>query len=895
MPDWHAYVRHRLPPLPCSPEREAEIVEELALQFEQVYRRALSSGASDDDARAEAESEVSDWNDLAKTLVQRPRPEARVVEAERVERPGFVTEMRYALRALAATPGFTIAVVLTLALGAGVTTTMFSLVDRILLAPLPYANPDQLVLVQQVVPPIRDQYPVVGANLRSIAAWRDGCRVSCGQIATIAGFSGTLSVGGEPQGVTGVRVTANTLDLFGIRPILGRGIQPNEEVDGSHRVIVLSYDLWQQRFGADPSIVGRMVRLDSVEHQVLGVLPASPRLPLLQHLQPIRVAVGDVDVLVPFVAPADQVRSPGDFSYVAVIRLADESTAAQAREELTPITHRAFADVAFRPEVLVHPLGDHIVGKARRPLWLLLAAVLAMLLVACVNVANLVAGRWLGRRRELAIRVALGARETDLLRHVGAEAAWLAAAGAVLTIGVAYAALRLVVSWAPVDIPRVDEAVIDVRVLIFGVIVTTVCTLPSCVLPVRRVTRLQLRDMLDTGAHGASEPRAGLRLRSALVGLEVATTVALLIVAGLLLASFARITAIDRGFVTEGRIAVDLNLSTSRYATDKDRGRLLDRLLESVKAIPGVDAAAVARKLPLEGEATVDMFLREGEKEFDGPQRVGSHLFVSPDYFRALQLRLLAGRTFTDADRQRRVAVVSDSVARALWPGQDPIGQRFARQPGTFWEVIGVVANTYTETLERQPGLMAYVPYWERSGPDLSLVIRTFGNAEGVLPAVRHTVQKVDADLALLNPRTMNQVVENATATRRFQMWLTTAFAIAGLVIACLGIYGVVSASVLRRRGELAVRRAIGASAGHITCTVLIEALAPVVAGLAIGVAIAAALGSIVAALLFEVSPRDPIVFSAVAALILLAAVAACAAPLAKALRTSPILALRGR
>jgi putative ABC transport system permease protein len=338
-----------------------------------------------------------------------------------------------------------------------------------------------------------------------------------------------------------------------------------------------------------------------------------------------------------------------------------------------------------------------------------------------------------------------------------------------------------------------------------------------------------------------------------------------------------------------------LNLSASGYATEEDRARLLDRLLESVKAIPGVDTAAVARKLPLEGEATVDMFLREGEKEFDGPQRVGSHLFVSPDYFRALQLRLLAGRTFTDADRQRRVAVVSDSVARALWPGQDPIGQRFARQPGTFWEVIGVVANTYTETLERQPGLMAYIPYWERSAPELSLVIRTFGNAEGVLPAVRRTVQKVDADLALLNPRTMNQVVENATATRRFQMWLTTAFAIAGLVIACLGIYGVVSASVLRRRGELAVRRAIGASAGHITCTVLIEALAPVVAGLAIGVAIAAALGSIVAALLFEVSPRDPIVFSAVAALILLAAVAACAAPLAKALRTSPILALRGR
>jgi putative ABC transport system permease protein len=524
----------------------------------------------------------------------------------------------------------------------------------------------------------------------------------------------------------------------------------------------------------------------------------------------------------------------------------------------------------------------------------LLGAVLAMLLVACVNVANLVAGRWLGRRRELAIRVALGARETDLLRHVGAEAAWLAAAGATLTIGVAYAALRLVVRWAPLDIPRVDEAVIDLRVLVFGVIVTTWCTLFSCVLPVRRVTRLPLRGMLDTGAHGASEPRAGIRLRRALVAFQVATTVALLIVAGLLLASFVQISAIDRGFMTDGRVAVDLNLSTSRYASNESRARLIDSLLSSVKAIPGVDAAAVARKLPLEGEASVDLFLRAGEKQFDGPQRVGSHLFVSPEYFRALQLRMLAGRTFTEADRNRRVAVVSESVARVLWPDQDPIGQRFARQPGTEWEVIGVVANTYTETLERQPGLMAYIPHWERSAPDLSLVVRTFGEADGVLPALRRAIQTVDADLALLNPRTMSQVVRTATATRRFQMWLTTAFAVAGLVIACLGIYGVVSAAVLRRRGELAIRRAVGAGAGHITRTVLLEALTPVLAGLAIGAGVAAALGSIVAALLFEVSPRDPIVFTAVAVLILAAALVACAAPLAKALRTSPMLALRG-
>ena len=832
---------------------------------------------------------------LARVLVATPRPSSRLLEAHRVERPGLRTEIRFALRALVATPGFTVVVVLTLALGVGVTTAMFSLVDRVVLAPLPFANPEELVLVQQVVPPIKERFPVVGASLRSIAAWQDGCRVTCGPIATLEGMNGTLAVGGEPQGVIGARVSANLLDVLGMRPLLGRGIQTSDSVEGSDRVLLLSFDLWQQWFGGDSGVIGRTVKLDSVEREIIGVLPQHPRLPRLDELTPMRRWEGHAQVLVPFVASPNQQQSGGDFSYVAIFRLRAGATAAQAREELTPITHAAFSDVPFRPDVLVRRLGDYVIETARRPLWALLGAVFAMLAVACLNVANLVAGRWLARRRELAIRLSLGARPADLLRHVGAEAVCLAALGGVGAITVAYATLNIVVARAPIDIPRLEEVAVDGRALALGLFITLVCTLLSCLLPVRRVIQAPPREMLDAGAHRVSEPRAGRRLRRGLVGVEVAASVMLLVVAGLLLASFVRVNSIDRGFVTEGRVAVDLNLSRARYAERAARTQLIDEVLKGVNAIAGVDVAAVAQKLPLEGEASVDLFMVPGAKQFEGSQPVGSHLFVSPGYFRALELPVLAGRTFTDADRERRVAVVSATTARALWPHATAVGQRFSRtRPENAWEVIGVVADTYTETLERQPGLMAYIPHWEHGGLELSVVIRTFGRPERIFPSVRHAIENVDPELAMLKPRTMNQVVQRATATRRFQVSLTMAFAIAGLVLACLGIYGVVSAAVVRRRGELGVRRAVGAGASDIARTVLVEALTPVVAGLAFGAAATAALGSVVATLLFDISPHDPVVFSTVAGLILICALAACAAPLVRALRTSPMVALRG-
>jgi predicted permease len=892
MHDWQAYVRGRLGALSCAPEREAEIVEELALQLEQIYRRMKAAGASDADACAEAEAEVEDWTALARTLVPRQAPP---VEPGAGGGPGLFAELRHARRALTAAPGFTCLVVLTLALGVGASTAMFSLIDRVLLAPLPFPEGERLTVVQQVVPPIRDRYPVLGANLRSIRAWQDGCRVSCAGIATLEGLRGTLTVEGQPQAVTGARISEGTLDLFGIQPLLGRAFRHADMVDGSDRVVLLSHDLWQTRFGASPHVVGRTIELDGVRRQIVGVLPADPRLPALERITPLRRWVGEPDVLVPFVPSPGRVQSAGDFSYVAILRLRPGATAAQARDELTPLTHAAFSDAPFRPEVLVHPLTEYIVRTAREPLWLLFGAVATMLIVACLNVANLTAGRWLARRRELAIRLALGASPRDLIRHASAEAVWLAAGGSAVALLFAYVALRLAVGWATVDIPRAEEVTLDTRALVFGLGISATCACLSCVIPVRTLIQRTPRQVLDEVAHNVSDAPRALYMRRTLVGIEVAGSVTLLILAGLLLASFVHVNGIDRGFVAEGRVAVDVVLSGTRYAEHEARTRLIDSVLEAIEAIPGVAAVAGAQKLPLEGEGSVDVFVPDGAKLFEGTQPTGSHLSVSPGYFHALQLRVIAGRTFTEADRQRRVAVINETAARSLWPHSSAVGQRFSRgQPKESWEVIGIVADTHTEKLERRASLVAYLPHWERTQAELSLVVRTAGSPDAILPEIRRAISRVDPGLATLNARTMEDVVSRATAARRFQMWLTIAFAITGLTIACLGIYGVVSASVSRRRAELAVRCALGASTRHIARTVLSEALAPVVAGLVVGAAGAAAAGSFVAALLFDVSPYDPTVFSTVAVLILGAALAACAGPLVRALRTSPIAAIRG-
>jgi predicted permease len=800
-------------------------------------------------------------------------------------------ELRLALRALRATPLFTAVTVLMLALGMGATTAIFSLVNGVLLKPLPFREPSRLAIVQTTVREIRDRYPVLPANPRSFLAWQEGCRHTCGELTAMSASSATLSGEGEPENLRGALVSSNFFDMLGIPPLSGRTFRRDDAAAGS-RVVILTHALWSRRFGGRP-VIGRRITLDGQSFEIVGILPPWLHVPRFESLYPIRAVTGSPEYFRPLVWSEEERQNAGDFDDIAILRLKAGASPQQAQEELTPLTEAAFRGTPIHPTPLVRRLDAHVVSGARRSLWLLLGAVVAALLVACVNVANLLGSRWMGRRRELAVRTAMGAGRGDLIRHVLVETMCLAGFGGALGVLFAHVFVRGLLVLAPVDLPRLDEVALDLPTLTFSATMMLASCLFCAVLPVVRAGRTRPAEVLKAGAHTTTDTAGWARARSLFVGAEVALSACLLIVAGLLLASFVRVLTLDPGFAVERRLGADFTLSTARYRTMEERVRFVERLLPAVRAIHDVERAAIVQILPLEGEATVDAFLPDYATTSIGLQTVGNHYFASPDYFAAMGIPVVRGRTFAESDRGRRVAVVTEQTARTLWPGQEAIGRRFSRSRREQWEVIGIVADARLVSLERPGGLVAYVPYWERTAPDVSLVLRTSARPEDVAGELRQAVRRLDPELPVMNVRTLSEVVERSVAARRFQLTLTLAFAAAGLVIACLGIYGVVAASVQRRRPELAIRLALGGSPQGVLLLVARQGFQPVLAGLTVGVGAAAAGAGAIRGMLFDVSPTDPGVMLLVSLVVLGVAALACLEPALRAARTPPLIALR--
>ena len=434
----------------------------------------------------------------------------------------------------------------------------------------------------------------------------------------------------------------------------------------------------------------------------------------------------------------------------------------------------------------------------------------------------------------------------------------------------------------------------DLSVLMFGGALVLTCGIVCALIPAWRVWRVDTSDLLKAGAHTTTDTVKWSRVRGVLVGSEIAVTVALLVVAALLVASLLRVLQVDRGFVADRVIALDLELPSTRYAGQPDRARFVDQVLATIATISAVESSAVVQKLPLEGEASVDTFARTDDPRPMLERGVGNHLFVSPEYFDVMGIALVRGRLFSSTDRGRRVAVISEQAAHTIWPQRDPIGQQFQRSNrNQVWEVVGVVRDVHIAGLEQRPGPVAYVPYWDRTAPQLALVVRTRSDPESVTPLLRHAVDQIDPQLPLQRVRTMETVVDEAVAARRFQMLLTAAFAAGGLLIACLGIYAVIAGAVERRRTELAVRVALGASAGTVTALVLRQGLRPVAVGLMVGLFAGAASARAIASLLFAVSPFDPSIYAVL--LVLIVSITACVLPASRAARTSPLLALRAQ
>ena len=877
-------------------------------QLQDIHDAAVRRGASPADADAQARAEVSDWSALARDLLAAEHPisapprrfVATVVEpaVRRRRRVAFLLEIpalaRHAIRTLRTQPLFTATTVATFALGIGATTLVYALVDTVLMAPLPYRQPDRLAFVQQVVPEIAERYPILGVNPRSFLAYQASCRTTCDALAAIASHTATLTGAGEPQGLVGALVSPNIFDVLGIALERGRPFEEAEATSGGSAVAIITHDFWQGRFGGDTNIIGRRISLDGQPIEVIGVLPASFRFPEVRHSDWLQQISNTPEYFRPLVWPPALRTSWGEYNNAVFLRLRPDVTVEAARAELKSITDADFAKAPIHPYPVVTPLSDAIAAHVRRPLWLLLGAVAIALLIACVNVANLTGARWTARQRELALRTALGAGRARLVALVTIESVLLAGVGGVLGVAAAWLALGNIVARLPVAIPRLDDARLDPTTLVVATALTLTSGLLAALLPAWWAARVDPGDTLRDGSHTTTGSRSAATVRAWLVGGEVALTTLLLVLGGLLLASFGNVLRVDRGFSTTSVVAADLVLSGTRYPDAAARKRFVDALLAALEDAPEIDVAGISDKLPLEGDAAVDSMIPDGDARPVGEQAIANHLRVSAGYFQTVGIPLVRGRILTPDDHERQVAVISEQAARTVWPGQDPLGRWFSRSDmRTRWEVVGIVGDARLRGLEQEPPLVAYVPYGIGTARQFSVAARSAGPAAGAIARIRDIVRGLDAELPLQRARTFDTVMDDALALRRFQMRLVSAFALAGLLLACIGIYGVASGAVERRRGELAVRLALGASAGQVRRLVMRQGLLPILVGLVVGLALGVGTARALAAMLFGVAPTQPMVVALVATVVLVAALAACLEPAVRAARTPVASTLR--
>ena len=806
-------------------------------------------------------------------------------------------DLRFAVRMLAKAPGFTAVAVLTLALGIGANTAIFSIVNSALLRPLSYAHPEQLYLVREIVPQLAKFYPTLNANLPDFRIWQKQVHAFT-DVAIAESTSADLSGTGEPEALRGVRASANIFGLLGVRPELGRTFRPEEDQPGHGRVVMLTNTFWRDRFHSDPEIIGKSITLDGLPHEIVGVLPASFR---------FTAALGGAEnyARIAFFEPLDGPKFYendliGEFDFAAVARLKSGVTPKQALAELNVVQAQIAKEAKEGDDLrgALLPLQEQVIGPARSGLIFLLAAVGAVLLIVCANLASLLLARVPGRMREGAIRTALGATRARIIRQMLTETLLLSSAGGALGIWLGTFALQWFVSVAPASIPRVNEISIDARVLEFTLAITIVTGILFGMLPAWRVSRSQPIDALKSGATATTESRRTRRLRESLIGFEVGVTTLLLILAGLLVASLGRVLGVHAGFDERNALLASVDLPPQNYGKPADRLRFYNEVLAGAQSLPGLRAAGWVSIPPLGGQGSVTGIRVPGEQQPNAETPVANYRPVSPGYFSAMGIPLVRGRIFGPADRNRKVLVVSQSVADRFWPGQNPIGQMCVTQwgPEIPAEVVGVVADIRTVRLDEPPLMMVYLPEWFNaySVPSgATIVLRTASDPAGMAAAVRELIHKVDGNVPITSLEPMTQIVSQSVDARRFSMFLAMFFAVSALLLASLGIVGVVAYSVEQRRHELGIRLALGAELKGLMAMIIRQSMRPVVAGLAVGIVAAVFAGRLISSLLFGVEAYDALTLTVVAVVVTAVGLAACYVPARRAMRVDPMIALR--
>jgi predicted permease len=810
-----------------------------------------------------------------------------------------LADLRYALRTLGRSPGFAFAAIATLALGIGANTAIFSVVYAVLLKPLPYARPAELVAIATYIPEMRERFPSLPVRATDFVEFRRAS-TKLSQVAAIgpAGFNMTGT--GEPERLFGARISANLFSLLGVMPARGRAFLPEEDRPGRDHVVILSHDLWMRRFGGDPATVGRTLLLDGDKYEVVGIMPAGFLFPSGKELHPLMPLPMRADVWKPIAFSDGDIHEEGSWDYGVMARLAPGVSIPQAQQELDAIC--AAISKGFPPAMHVSlgarltPLKTVYSGDVRQGLMALLGAVGLLLLIACVNLANLLLARLGSRSREFATRAALGAPRGRLVRQLLTECVTVSVLGGLAGLAIAQVGTRLLIALAPRDLTGVRWSGLSTPVLWFTALASLATGMAFGLIPAWQTARRDLHENLKDGSRGATSGRRSGRLRRALVAVEVALSTGLLAVAGLLLHSFVRVMNVDKGFSVERILAVDLALPEKQY--DGPRPAVFVRqLVESVRALPTVTAAGAVSALPLTGDYNTRMVFLESDTQDRADRPVASYRVVTPGYFATMQIPLLAGRFFTQNEPAPAV-ILGAALARKLWPGLAPdrvVGLQvcFHGNDPRPIPVVGVVKDVRTDGLEKDPLPTIYRPHAQEPFVTMTLVVRTAQDPQTLAPAIRAAVWKLDKDLPIPTMRTMRQMVSASVARRRFQLVLVVLFAGLALALAVVGIYGVTSCAVTRRTQEIGLRMALGAGQGEVVRGVLGQGMRPVLLGLAVGLVAARAGAVLVRGLLFGVDALDPWALGGVVCLLLAASGAACYVPARRAARLDPVTALR--
>ncbi len=801
----------------------------------------------------------------------------------------LLKDLRYAVRMLVGNPGFTLVSVIALALGIGANAAIFSVVNGVLLRPLPFKQPDRLMMIRETKLPQFPEFSVASGNFLD---WKKQNTVFERLVAFKPSALNLIGTG-DPERLRALNVTEGFFAMLGAQPQLGRDFLAEEDQPGHNNVVILSNGLWQTRFGGDPKILNQAITLNGQAYTVIGVMPATFH---------FRSGENELDIWTPMAFTEQQAQNHGGHDLAAIGKLKSGVTVDQARAEMSAIAGRLAsqypADTGWNVKIM--PLLEFSVRSIKPALIVLLVAVAFVLLIACANVANLLLARAAGRQKEIATRTALGAGRWRIVRQLLTESVLLSFVGGSVGLVFAKWGMDLLLTLAPADLPRLDNVSLDGRALAFTATITLLTGVIFGLVPALQASKPNLNETMKDAGRGSTEGGRRKLIRSTLVVLEVASALVLLVGAGLMIKSFWRLQKVDPGFIPDNALTVSVSLPKGKYPEETQQVAFFQQLIQRARALPGVQAAGAGQVIPLSGNDFVLAFEIDGRPPLPPEVTQSTNYYsVSADYFKAMGIPLRRGRLFTERDTKDspRVALINETMAKKIFSDEDPIGKRITfdnRQKNPEWfEIVGIVGDVKQYGLDQLTTMQTYEPFTQQTFPYMTLVVRTVGDPANLSGAIRSEILKLDKEQPATNIKTLNEFFSTSIAQQRFSVVLLAVFAAVALVLAAVGIYGVLSYAVTQRTHEIGIRMALGAGRRDVLRLVVGQGMLLTAIGVVGGLVAAFALTRLMASLLFGVTATDAVTFGSVASVLLVVALLACYIPARRATKVDPLVALR--